>query len=62
VASANQFWRSFLNATVESGLATVLTVVIALLAAYAFARLEFRGKRIILVPCGHAAAARLRGL
>jgi len=46
---ANQFWRSFLNATIESGLATVLTVVIALFAAYAFARLEFAGKRIILV-------------
>ena len=46
---ANQFWRSFFNAIVESGLATVLTVVIALFAAYAFARLEFRGKRIILV-------------
>ena len=29
--------------------ATVLTVVIALFAAYAFARLEFRGKRIILI-------------
>ena len=45
----SQFWRSFLNATIESGLATVLTVLIALFAAYAFARLEFRGKRIILV-------------
>ncbi|HZL64089.1 MAG TPA: carbohydrate ABC transporter permease [Thermoleophilia bacterium] len=45
----SQFWRSFVNATIESGLATVLTVVIALFAAYAFARLEFRGKRIILV-------------
>ena len=45
----SQFWRSSLNATIESGLATVLTVVIALFAAYAFARLEFRGKRIILV-------------
>jgi multiple sugar transport system permease protein len=45
----DQFWRSFLNAVVESGLATVLTVVIALFAAYAFARLEFHGKRIILV-------------
>jgi multiple sugar transport system permease protein len=44
-----QFWRSFINSTIESGLATVLTVVIALFAAYAFARLEFRGKRIILV-------------
>jgi len=45
----NQFWRSFLNSTIESGLATVLTVVIALFAAYAFARLEFRGKRVILI-------------
>jgi multiple sugar transport system permease protein len=45
----DQFWHSFLNATVESTLATVLTVVIALFAAYAFARLEFRGKRVILV-------------
>ena len=54
----DQFWRSFLNSTIESGLATVLTVVIALFAAYAFARLEFRGKRVILVAgAGHAAAA-----
>jgi multiple sugar transport system permease protein len=44
-----QFWRSFLNSTIESGLATILTVMIALFAAYAFARLEFPGKRIILV-------------
>jgi len=43
-----QFTRSFLNATIESGLATVLTVVTALFAAYAFARLEFRFKRLIL--------------
>jgi multiple sugar transport system permease protein len=46
---ASQFWRSFLNATIESGLATLLTVGIALFSAYAFARLEFRGKRIILI-------------
>jgi len=45
---AHQFWRSFLNATIESTLATVLTVVIALFSAYAFARLEFRGKTVIL--------------
>lgn len=45
----DQFWRSFLNATIESTLATVLTVAIALFAAYAFARLEFRGKRVILI-------------
>ena len=45
---ANQFWRSFLNATIEATLATILTVVIALFSAYAFARLEFRGKTVIL--------------
>lgn len=45
---ANQFWRSFLNATIESTLATILTVVIAVFSAYAFARLEFRGKQVIL--------------
>jgi len=44
-----QFWRSFLNSSVESGLATVLTVFIALFSAYAFARLEFPWKRTILV-------------
>lgn len=43
-----QFTRSFLNATIESGAATALTVVIALFAAYAFARMEFRFKRVIL--------------
>jgi multiple sugar transport system permease protein len=44
---AYQFGRSLLNATIESGAAMVLTVVIAVFAAYAFARLRFRLKRTI---------------
>jgi multiple sugar transport system permease protein len=41
--------RSLLNSTIESGGAMVVTVVIAVFAAYAFARLDFRFKRTILV-------------
>jgi multiple sugar transport system permease protein len=44
---AYQFGRSMLNAVIESGAAMILTVVIAVFAAYAFARLEFRFKRTI---------------
>jgi multiple sugar transport system permease protein len=46
---ATQLGRSLLNSAIESGAAMVLTVVIAVLAAYAFARLEFRFKRTIFV-------------
>ncbi len=45
----SQFGRSLLNSTIESGAAMVLTVVIAVFAAYAFARLRFRFKRTIFV-------------
>jgi multiple sugar transport system permease protein len=41
--------RSLLNSVIESGVAMVVTVVIAILAAYAFARLQFRFKRTIFV-------------
>jgi multiple sugar transport system permease protein len=44
---AYQFGRSLLNATIESGAAMILTVVIAVFAAYAFARLQFGFKRTI---------------
>ena len=44
---AYQFGRSMLNAVIESGAAMILTVVIAVFAAYAFSRLEFRFKRTI---------------
>jgi multiple sugar transport system permease protein len=44
---AYQFGRSMLNAVIESGAAMILTVVIAVFAAYAFSRLEFGFKRTI---------------
>jgi multiple sugar transport system permease protein len=46
---AGQFGRSLVNSVVESGGAMILTVVIAVFAAYAFARLQFRFKRTIFV-------------
>jgi ABC-type glycerol-3-phosphate transport system permease component len=46
---SGQIWRSLLNSTIESGAAMVLTVVIAVFAAYAFARLRFAFKRTIFV-------------
>jgi multiple sugar transport system permease protein len=42
-----QIRRSALNIVVECGLATVVTVVLATLAAYAFARMQFKGRRIL---------------
>lgn len=44
---ADQIRRSAVNIVVECGLATIVTVVLATLAAYAFARLKFRGSRIL---------------
>jgi multiple sugar transport system permease protein len=46
---SGEFGRSLLNSVIESGLAMIVTVVIAVLAAYAFARLQFRFKRTIFV-------------
>jgi multiple sugar transport system permease protein len=46
---SGQLGRSLLNSTIESGAAMVLTVVIAVFAAYAFARLRFKFKRTIFV-------------
>ncbi len=46
---SSEMGRSLLNSTIESGAAMVLTVVIAVFAAYAFARLQFRFKRTIFV-------------
>jgi multiple sugar transport system permease protein len=46
---SSQLGRSLLNSTIESGAAMVLTVVIAVFAAYAFARLRFKFKRTIFV-------------
>jgi multiple sugar transport system permease protein len=46
---ASQLGRSLLNSAIESGVAMVLTVVVAIFAAYAFARLNFKFKRTIFV-------------
>jgi multiple sugar transport system permease protein len=39
--------RSMLNIIVECGLATIVTVLLATLAAYAFARMHFRGRNVL---------------
>jgi multiple sugar transport system permease protein len=43
---ADQIRRSAFNIVVECGLATIVTVVLATLAAYAFARMHFRGSKV----------------
>lgn len=44
----DDFLRALLNSAGISLIATVLSVILATLAAYAIARLEFRGKRLVL--------------
>ena len=44
---AGEFRLALFNSVVTSGAATVLCVLMSLLAAYAFARLEFPGRRIL---------------
>ncbi|HEU5157168.1 MAG TPA: carbohydrate ABC transporter permease [Streptosporangiaceae bacterium] len=44
---SDQIRRSAVNIVVECTLATVVTVVLATLAAFAFARMRFRGSRIL---------------
>ena len=39
--------RATVNAVIESGAATILTVLLSTLAAYAFARMQFRGKNVL---------------
>lgn len=41
-----QIRRSALNIVVECGVATIATVLLATLAAYAFARMQFRGRNV----------------
>jgi multiple sugar transport system permease protein len=45
--TAGQIRRSSLNIVVECGAATIVTVVLATLAAYAFARMQFRGQNLL---------------
>lgn len=42
-----QIRRSLVNIFVECGAATIITVVLATLAAYAFARMTFRGRNVV---------------
>ncbi|HEY0699711.1 MAG TPA: carbohydrate ABC transporter permease [Micromonospora sp.] len=44
----NGFGRALLNSVVVAGVTTLLTLVVAIFAAYAVARLDFRGKGVIL--------------
>jgi multiple sugar transport system permease protein len=44
---AAQVRRSAVNIVVECGAATIVTVVLATLAAYAFARMRFRGRNVL---------------
>jgi multiple sugar transport system permease protein len=44
---ATQIRQSAANIVIECGAATVVTVVLATLAAYAFARMQFRGKAVL---------------
>src|ERR1700734_2924986 len=46
---STEIGRSLLNSVIESGAPMILTVVIGIFAAYAFARLRFRFKRTIFV-------------
>jgi multiple sugar transport system permease protein len=41
-----QIRQSALNIVIECGLATIVTIVLATLAAYAFARMQFRGRNL----------------
>ncbi|GAA1144550.1 carbohydrate ABC transporter permease [Kribbella jejuensis] len=43
----SQIRRSAVNIVVECGAATIVTVVLATLAAYAFARMRFRGRNVL---------------
>jgi multiple sugar transport system permease protein len=43
----SQIRQSSLNIVVECGVSTIVTVVVATLAAYAFARMQFRGRNVL---------------
>ncbi|OLR92143.1 carbohydrate ABC transporter permease [Actinokineospora bangkokensis] len=47
-AEDNGFLRSLLNSLIVAGITTVLTLIVGTLTAYALARLDFRGKNLVL--------------
>jgi multiple sugar transport system permease protein len=46
--STGGFWQAAQNTFIEAGLATAITIFLAILAAYAFTRLTFPGKKALL--------------
>ena len=47
-SAGNNFGRSLINSVIISGVTTVLTLLFGIVAAYALARLKFRGKGFVL--------------
>jgi multiple sugar transport system permease protein len=47
-ARGNHFGRALVNSVIISGLTTIISMVVGVFTAYALARLEFRGKFVIL--------------
>jgi multiple sugar transport system permease protein len=47
-SAQNNFGRSLLNSLIVAGTATILTLIFGIIAAYALARLRFRGKVLVL--------------
>jgi multiple sugar transport system permease protein len=47
-AGSNQFGRALINSVIVSGVTTALTLLFGIVAAYALARLQFRGKAAVL--------------
>jgi multiple sugar transport system permease protein len=47
-SGTNNFGRSLINSLIVSGVTTVLTLLFGIVAAYALARLRFRGKGLVL--------------
>jgi multiple sugar transport system permease protein len=47
-SAGNGFGRGLLNSLIVAGTVTILTLVIGMVAAYTLARLDFRGKNIVL--------------
>jgi multiple sugar transport system permease protein len=47
-SSQNNFGRSLINSLIVAGVTTILTLLFGIVAAYALARLRFRGKGVVL--------------
>ena len=47
--TSDQFFAAFLNSIRLAGIATTVTLTLSVLSGYAFARLRFRGRRVVLL-------------